>query len=98
MMGDRRREGYALKNFGSIYQGLGERQKAMDYYERALALHREVQNSVQESAALNNIGYIHELNGERRTALEYYQAARQIRTENRAEETRTLENIARVSG
>jgi tetratricopeptide (TPR) repeat protein len=97
-IGDRRLEGYALKNFGSIYEGLGERQKALDYYERALALHREVQNSVQQSATLNNIGYIHELNGDRGRALEYYQAARQIRTENRAEETRTLDNIARVSG
>jgi tetratricopeptide (TPR) repeat protein len=97
-IGDRRLEGYALKHFGSIYEGLGERQKAMGYYERALALHREVQNSVQESATLNNIGYIHELNGNRGKALEYYQAARQIRTENLAEETRTLENIARVSG
>jgi hypothetical protein len=70
----------------------------MDYYERALALHREVQNSVQESATLNNIGYIHEPNGNRGKALEYYQAASQIRTGNVAEETRTLENIVRVSG
>jgi tetratricopeptide (TPR) repeat protein len=97
-IGDHRLEGYALKNFGSIYEGLGERQKALGYYERALALHREVRNSVQESATLNHIGYLHELNGDRGRALEYYLAARQIRTENIAEETRTLENIARVSG
>jgi len=40
--GNQQREATALTNIGAVYDALGEKQRALDYYEQALPLRRAV--------------------------------------------------------
>ncbi len=50
-----------LSRFGSAYNSLGQTNKAIEYYERALNISREIGNREDESADLNSLGsaYFH---------------------------------------
>ncbi len=82
-----------------MYRGLGEPQRALEYYGQALPIMREVGDRAGEAATLNNIGAVYRGLGEPQRALEYFGQALPIRREvgDRAGEAVTLNNIgARV--
>jgi tetratricopeptide (TPR) repeat protein len=64
-----------------VHHGLGDRQRALEYYGQALPIAREVGDRAGEAAALNNIGLAYDGLGERRRALEFYGQALPIRRE-----------------
>ncbi|WP_416242438.1 tetratricopeptide repeat protein, partial [Anabaena cylindrica] len=43
-------------NIGKVYSDLGEKQKALEYYNQALPLSRAVGDRGEEATTLNNIG------------------------------------------
>jgi tetratricopeptide (TPR) repeat protein len=49
-------EGFTLNNIGQVYWSQGDYAQALNYYQRALKIHREAGNRVGEGAALWNIG------------------------------------------
>ena len=58
-----------------VYDALGEKQKALDYYEQALPLYRQVGDRGGEATTLNNIGMVYSALGEKQKALDYYEQA-----------------------
>ena len=62
-MGDRSGEA-DLNNIGGVYDSLGEKQKALDYYNQALPIERAVGNRSGEARTLNNIGLVYDSLGE----------------------------------
>ena len=96
--GDRGNEAATLSNIGRVYDGLGDRQRALDYYQQALPIRREVGDRAGEATTLNNIGHVYDGLGDRQRALDYYQQALPIRREvgDRAGEATTLNNIGHV--
>ena len=78
-----------------IYNKLGKQRKALDYYNQALPILREVGNLSVEATILNNIGLIYGNLGEKRKALDYYNQALLIlrEVENRGTEAIILSNI-----
>ena len=81
-----------------MYDGLGEPQRALEYYGQALPVTREVGDRAGEAATLNNIGGVYRGLGEPQRALEYYGQALPITREvgDRAGEAATLNNIGGV--
>ncbi|MEA5469724.1 CHAT domain-containing tetratricopeptide repeat protein, partial [Spirulina sp. 06S082] len=77
---------------------LGEKQKALEYLERALPLYQEVGDRKGEAATLNNIGAVYNFLGEKQQALEYYDRALPLRQAvgDRGGEGTTLNNIGGV--
>ena len=71
-IGDRRGEALTLASIGSVYQSLGERQKAIDFYARGLPLFRAVGASEEEARTLYEIGSLYQSLGENQKTLEFY--------------------------
>src|SRR6266404_2129821 len=74
-VGDKRREAIALSLIGKVYDLLGEKEKALDYYTQTLALVRTAGDLSSEAATLNNIGLIYDSLGDKQKALGYYNSA-----------------------
>jgi CHAT domain-containing protein/Tfp pilus assembly protein PilF len=71
-VGNRSQEATTLNYIGRIYEELGEKQKALDYYNQSLPLSRGTSNPSQEAITLNNIGAVYDNWGEKQKALDYY--------------------------
>ena len=69
----RRSEGYAIGNLGLAYADLGEARKAIEFYEQALVIYREIGDHRGEGKALNNLGLAYADLGETRKAIEFYE-------------------------
>jgi CHAT domain-containing protein len=52
---DRWREAVTLEHIGKVYSNLGERQKALAYYEQALPIHRAVGNRTGEAETVEKL-------------------------------------------
>jgi tetratricopeptide (TPR) repeat protein len=76
----------------------GRFQSALNYYQQALVIAREVGDRAGEWTILNNIGSVYHYCGQYDQALENFQQALVIHREvgNRAEEGTTLNNIGSV--
>ena len=96
--GLRRDEAVLLNDIGLVYDALGQRQTALDYYQRALPIWAEVGDRAGQAATLNNIGLVYDALGQRQTTLDYYQQALPILEEvgDRAGQAVTLNNIGGV--
>ena len=62
-VGDRAGEAATLNNIGLVYHGLGEPQRALEYFGQALPITREVGDRAGEAATLNNIGAVYRRSG-----------------------------------
>ena len=88
-------EGTLLNNIGSVYDSLGQRDKALEYYNKALPIREEVGDRGGLATTLNNIGSVYDSLGQRDKALEYYNKALPISEEvgDRGGLATTLNNI-----
>jgi len=96
--GRRKDEGTLLNNIGRVYDSLGQREKALDYFQRARPILEEVGDRAGLAVTLNNIGLVYHNLGQREKALDYYRRARPIREKvgDRAGLAVTLNNIGLV--
>ncbi|MEQ9262886.1 MAG: tetratricopeptide repeat protein, partial [Owenweeksia sp.] len=69
-VGDRRGEATTLNNIGLVYDLLGEKQQALDYYNQALPLRRAVGDRGGEATTLTNIGAVYSSLGQKQQALD----------------------------
>ena len=74
-IGDKSGEAESLVQAGVISDDLGEKQKALDYYNQSLPVFRAVGDKVGEATMLNNIGFVYNALGENQKALGYYKQA-----------------------
>ncbi len=97
-VGDRLQEAVILNDIGYIYNGLGEKQKALDYLQQALALRRAVGDRGGEAITLNNLGLVHNSMGKSREALDFFTQALPLRQAagDQLGEANTLNSIGAV--
>ena len=72
---------FRSNNLGNVYRGLGEPQRALEYYGQALPVMRETGDRAGEAVTLNNIGLVYDGLGEPQRALECYGQALPIQRE-----------------
>ncbi|MEK7395433.1 MAG: tetratricopeptide repeat protein, partial [Candidatus Poribacteria bacterium] len=65
-------------NLGILYYNKSDFNKAMEYYQTAFELDREINDRKGEAAALGNMGVLYRNKGELNKALEYYTQALEI--------------------
>jgi CHAT domain-containing protein/tetratricopeptide (TPR) repeat protein len=87
-----------LNNAGFLYYTLDQNRKALEYYEKALAILKALGDQVGEAKTLNNIGIAYSDLGQQQKALEYYEKAFPIIQEKGvpAEKGALLKNIGAV--
>ena len=73
--GDKEGEASTLQSIGGVYDRLGERQKALAFYNQALPLQRAAGDKEGEASTLHNIGAVYDRLGERQKALAFYSQA-----------------------
>jgi tetratricopeptide (TPR) repeat protein len=112
VVNDKKNEANTLFWIGLVYDDLGEKQKALDFYNQALPIYRAVgdsealrRNRRGEATTLNNIGGVYNALGEKQKALDFYNQALPILRavgdsealrRNRRGEAITLNNIGGV--
>ena len=98
MTGDKAGEAVTLNNIGAVYNELGEKQKALEYFNQSLPLRRATGDKAGEAATLNNIGLVYFELKEKQKALSYFNQSLLLRraTGNKAGEAVTLNNIGAV--
>jgi diguanylate cyclase (GGDEF)-like protein len=79
-LGDRAAVALSLNNIGIVYERLGEYDRALEYYNRALAIRQALGGQPNRIAAiLNNIGDVHLERGDSERALQFHQRALALR-------------------
>lgn len=71
-----------LNAFGLVYDTLGEKQLALDFYNQTLPLRREVNDLTGMAITLNNIGKVYANQGENQLALDFFNQALTIQQES----------------
>ena len=91
-------EGKALINLGEAYNRLGRPEKAIEYLEQALVVHREWKNRLSEGSANSELGLAYANLGRPEKAIEYYEQALAIAREVkfRGSEGSALNNIGQA--
>lgn len=77
-LGDHRGEVRALNNIGEIYDGLGEKYKALGYFSRILPLCRKLNDRLGEARAAVRLSELYKDLGEMQKALDYLEIALQL--------------------
>lgn len=92
-LGDTPTEGSALNNIGKLYNDVGDYQRALDYYLKALPLFAD--SPARRAIALNNIGVAYSSLAEPERALDYLRQSLAISKTgpDRNAESYTLSNI-----
>lgn len=78
---DRSMEGVHLGNFGIAHRNLGDARKAIEYYDQALAIDREIGDQRGEGADLGNLGLAYADLGEPVKAIDYFEQTLKIARE-----------------
>ena len=73
--GDRFNETETLSKLGTLYDFLGEKKTALEHYEQALAVSREIKFKRGEAYILNGLAAAHYSIAEKQKALDYYEQA-----------------------
>jgi tetratricopeptide (TPR) repeat protein len=81
-----------------VHSDLGEKKRALEFFELALPLRRAVGDRSGEAVTLHNIGSVHSALGEKKRALEFFELALPLRRAvgDRSGEAVTLFNIAHL--
>ena len=97
-MGDKAGEGRSYGNFGNVYHGLGQFQKAMEYHQRHLEIAKEVGDKAGEGRSYGNLGNAYYGQRKFRTAMEYHQRHLEIAKElgDKAGEGRSYGDLGMV--
>jgi CHAT domain-containing protein/Tfp pilus assembly protein PilF len=97
-IGERSGQADTLNNIGMVYRDLGDKQKAMDYYNQALPVYSQAGDRGNQAHELINLGIVHSDLGERQKALDYYNQALAMAREasDRASEAGALNNLGIV--
>jgi tetratricopeptide (TPR) repeat protein len=77
----RRGEGTVLGSLGIVYRDQGQVEQAIEYYEKALAIDREIGDRRNEGALLGRLGLAYADMGQAEQAIEHYQQALAIARE-----------------
>lgn len=95
---DRLEEARTLYLIGSTYYEMGDRQKALDYFHKALPIFIIIEDKINEAAVLNNLGTVYFNQGKGNKALHYYRQALQINNEigDRVNEAIAINNIGSI--
>jgi tetratricopeptide (TPR) repeat protein len=80
----RRGEGNHLGNLGNAYSALGDVKKAIEYYEQALKIAKEIGDRRGEGNHLGNLGNAYSALGDAKKAIEYYEQALKVNPENKS--------------
>ena len=72
---NRQQEGSALNNLGIAYSHIGELRKAIEFYEQALVIAREIGDRRVEGDVLQGLGVVYKNIGEPRKAVESHEQA-----------------------
>ena len=70
-----------MNNLGNIYSDWGQYDKAVDYYEKSIAVCREFKDRKLEGGTLNNLGRVYQDRGDYNKALDIFKKAITIWTE-----------------
>ncbi|KAB8334650.1 CHAT domain-containing protein [Scytonema tolypothrichoides VB-61278] len=97
-VGDKGKQALTSLAIGRVYSDLGEKQKALEFYNQALPLYGAVGEKGGEARTLNNIGGVYSDLGEKQKALQYYNRALPLRRAvgERYGEAATLTGIGTV--
>jgi tetratricopeptide (TPR) repeat protein len=97
-LANQKQEAEFLNDIGLAYSNLGENDKALEYYQQALPLHKAVRDTDGEATTLSRIGLVYSNLGENDKALEHYQQALPLlrAVGNKRGEAATLSNIGMV--
>jgi tetratricopeptide (TPR) repeat protein len=89
---------FIIASMGNAYSHLGEPRKAIEYYEQALKIDREIGNEQDEDRNLENMGLAFSLLGEHTKAIEYCEQGLKIAREvcDRIGESETLGNMGSI--
>jgi CHAT domain-containing protein/Tfp pilus assembly protein PilF len=87
-----------LHNLGVVYTELGQYFQALEFYQKALAIQREIGDKLGEGTTLNSIGSVYYEQGKTSQALEFYQQALTVHrvAQDRSREGTTLNNIGLI--
>ena len=98
MIGDKLGEATALNNTGQVHGDSGEKQKALEFYNQALPLIKNIGDKSAEAGLFNNIGTIYSDMGKKTEALKFYSQALPLLKSigNRRGEAYTLHNIGNL--
>ncbi|MEH1824919.1 MAG: CHAT domain-containing protein [Nostoc sp.] len=91
-------EADTLSYIAKIYSELGEKQKALSYYNQGLSLYRQMGDKKSEGVSLNNIGSVYYFLGENQKALSYYNQSLLLHRliGNKSGIATTLNNVGKV--
>ncbi len=97
-VGDKKAEAVTLLGIGAVYDAIGEKQKALEFYNQSLPLTRATGDKAGEAVTLNNIGAVYNALGQKQKALEFYNQSLPLTraTGDKAQEAVTLNNIGAV--
>jgi CHAT domain-containing protein/Flp pilus assembly protein TadD len=97
-VGQKAQQALASVALGRIYSALGEKTKALIFYNQALPFFRAVGDRGGEAVTLNNIGLVYDHLGEKAKALDFYNQALPLRRAvgDRGGDATTLNNIGNV--
>ena len=87
-----------IGSLGNAYRDLGEVRKAIEYYDEALRIAKEIEDKQGEGACLGNLGIAYHILGEVRKAIEYYDEALRIAKEigDKRSEELWLKNLRKL--
>jgi tetratricopeptide (TPR) repeat protein len=72
-------EGTLANDLGLLYKAKGEWERAVEYYERSLAIKEKVGDEHGMAPTLNNLGLVYKAKGEWERAIEYYERSLAIK-------------------
>ncbi|MFC1835593.1 tetratricopeptide repeat protein [Thermodesulfobacteriota bacterium] len=72
-LGDRKGEANALSNLGNVYYAWGQYKKAVEHYETALAIRRELADRRGEGSILGNLGGVYYAWGQYKKAVDFFE-------------------------
>jgi ATP-dependent transcriptional regulator len=79
---DKQVRGIILSKLGNAHRALGDVKKAIDYYEQALKIAREIGDRNNEGIWLGNLGNAYSALGDAKKAIDYYKQAFELNPED----------------